>query len=676
MKLFRKDKWLRIIFELELLLITSIIISFLITILLTPGKNSPDKLKPDRSGLFEKYRLFASINDIQPPDPEATHTQDEIKSAFVRDFLTMRSVRDELKDKSYGIIDDFIRNFTSEDPFLNSEKNKLHLKNLYVKKLYTQFIKEYDQAKYGFEYDMMLLLSYISIKDKKNSLRVFEDLYLNNPIRSIREHLPKGELAVLLNSAEPGFWNRKLEIMIEKGNFSEFSQINRYIKNRQLFNYISAEINYSGKRYKRARTFLAGVKSARFISGKEKLLLKMRIREDDYSDIDNTLEKLMSDKNVYKRLLLDISSIFLIKGELKLSSKYFMRYIKYLRGNEKGDEYNYWNALWVTAWIKVKSGDEEGAAELFREGSKSTITPYKIANSFWNSIYNGKEQENIKEFPFTYYFARHSEMKQTGNNPALSYFIKMFNTKGSPLFFDLISNVKQLLKEGLLDESIEYLSWILENTELPAEDMNSLKMVETLIYLKKGDHYHTFVSFRNNFRDYEKIVLPHFLKDIYTPVKFSRLVNKYSTESGVSRELVFALIKRESMFRQNIISPAKAKGLMQLIDRTASQTARNIGMKFRRNDIYKPEINIRLGVSHLKELLEKYDGKVYLALAAYNAGSHRVAQWLEEFGKFEEEKFIEMIPFSETRNYVKNVLRNYFYYQYYYKSRDLGNIRL
>ncbi len=676
MKLFSKDKWLKSIFELELLLIFSIFISFFITILLMPAASTVEETKSDMSGLFEKYRIFSSINDIRIISPEGQAPRNKTESPFVRDFLTMRSARDELKDKSYGIIDDYIRNFKSEDPFLNSEKEKLNLKNLYIKKLYSQFINEYEQGKYGFDYDMKLLMSYIAAKDEKNSLRVFEDLYLKNPIRSIQEVLPRRELNGLLNRTEPVFWNKKLEVMIEKGDFSEFSQISRYIKDKQLFNYISAEINYSGKRYDRAKTYLRGVRSARFISGKEKLLLKMRIREDDYSDIDHTLEKLMSDKNIYKRLLLDISSILLIKGELELSSKYFMRYIKYLRGNDKVKEFNYWNALWVTAWLKVKSGDEKGAGELFREGSNSAITPYKIANSFWKSIYDGEKPEDIEKFPFTYYFARYSEMHSSVSNPDISYFIKMFNTKGSDLLFKLISNVKDLLEEGLIDEALEYINWIKENTELPLEDLNSLKMVETIIYLKKGDHYHTFISFRNNFRDYEKIVLPSFLKDIYTPLKYSSLVDKYSSESGVSRELVFALIKRESMFREDIISPAKAKGLMQLIDPTAAQTARNIGLKLRRNDIYKPEINIRLGVAHLKELLDKYDGKIYLALAAYNAGSHRVTQWLEEFGRFDENKFIEMIPFSETRNYVKKVLRNYYYYKYYYKPSERGNIRI
>ena len=97
--------------------------------------------------------------------------------------------------------------------------------------------------------------------------------------------------------------------------------------------------------------------------------------------------------------------------------------------------------------------------------------------------------------------------------------------------------------------------------------------------------------------------------------------------------------------------------------------ARGEGIKVRsRWDLYKPEINIRLGSKYFRYLLDKYDGRVYLALAAYNAGDHRVDRWLKEFGAVEEEEFIEMIPFSETRSYVKNIFRNYYYYRYYYKD--------
>ena len=676
MKLFKKSKWLKHIFELELILIVSILSSFLITYFMIGGNTAVEAGKKNRSGLFEKYRVFSSILSIKP-EPDTAAGQD-IRSGdpFVQDFLSLKTIGEDLKEKSYGIIDDFIEKFKSDDPYLNREKDKLHLKNQFIKKNYSQFVGQYKQGTYGFDYDMMLLKSHLFLKDETNSLRIFQDLYMAGSLREINPHLTQGQLAGFLNRIEPAFWNKKFESMTKDGNFSEFGQISRYIKDKQLVNYISAEINYSRKNYARTKTLLAGIRSARYTAGKEKLLLKMRIREDDFSDIDQTLEKLMSDREIYKRLLLDISTIFLIKGESALSSKYYMTYISTIRGNGEDYDFNYWRALWTAAWLKVKEGDKKGAALLFSEGAASTNHAYKIANSFWSSVYNGENMSVIRKFPFTYYYARYSIQNNLGKNPDLSYFVSLFNNESSARFYHIISRVEQLLRHGLTGEAIEYLQWTRDNTGIPPEDVNALKMVETLIYLKKGDHYHTFISFRNNFSDYERIILPYFLKEIYLPLRYNEEIEKYCSESGVEKELVLALMNRESMFRENIISPARAKGLMQIIDSTAAMTAGQVGMTLRKNDIYKPEINIRLGVAHLKFLLEKYSGKVYLALAAYNAGSHRVKEWLEEFGEFEEAEFIEMIPFSETRNYVKNVIRNYYYYKYYYSPGEWDNIKI
>jgi soluble lytic murein transglycosylase len=131
---------------------------------------------------------------------------------------------------------------------------------------------------------------------------------------------------------------------------------------------------------------------------------------------------------------------------------------------------------------------------------------------------------------------------------------------------------------------------------------------------------------------------------------------------------VQALIREESFFRTDSLSSAKAYGLMQLLHDTAREIARGSNLKVKAKDLYDPEINIRLGLNHLKMLLDKYDGRLYLALAAYNAGVGAVDQWLADFPNADEEEFIEMIPFSETRNYVKNILRNYFFYRYYYDT--------
>jgi soluble lytic murein transglycosylase len=97
---------------------------------------------------------------------------------------------------------------------------------------------------------------------------------------------------------------------------------------------------------------------------------------------------------------------------------------------------------------------------------------------------------------------------------------------------------------------------------------------------------------------------------------------------------------------------------MQLLPSTAAPLARKAGIRrYSTRKLYEPETNIALGTSHLGSLLRRY-GKVELALAAYNAGGTRVDRWLKEFGQDDMAAFVERIPFSETRGYIKQVMSN------------------
>jgi soluble lytic murein transglycosylase len=96
---------------------------------------------------------------------------------------------------------------------------------------------------------------------------------------------------------------------------------------------------------------------------------------------------------------------------------------------------------------------------------------------------------------------------------------------------------------------------------------------------------------------------------------------------------------------------------MQLMPQTAERTARGARLPFEGPDaLERPEVNIRIGTLHLAELLRELEGRPSLALAAYNAGKPPLSRWLQRYGFRDEEEFIEDIPYSETRNYVKRVL--------------------
>lgn len=117
------------------------------------------------------------------------------------------------------------------------------------------------------------------------------------------------------------------------------------------------------------------------------------------------------------------------------------------------------------------------------------------------------------------------------------------------------------------------------------------------------------------------------------------MISKISEKHGVDEKLVKAVIKQESGFNPAATSKAGAMGLMQLMP----ATAKHLGVK----DAYNPVQNVEGGVKYLKSMLNKYNGNIILALAAYNAGPGAV------------DKYSGVPPYQETQNYVKNILANY-----------------
>ena len=138
----------------------------------------------------------------------------------------------------------------------------------------------------------------------------------------------------------------------------------------------------------------------------------------------------------------------------------------------------------------------------------------------------------------------------------------------------------------------------------------------------------------------------------------------------VERALILGLSRQESEFNPRAYSSAGARGPMQLLPSTASLTARKEGFPYRRSWLLdRPEYNFVIGAAHLSHLLDRFDGSYVMVLAAYNAGPHRVYRWIEEYGDprakdVDPVDWVELIPFSETRNYVMRVMENMHVYRH------------
>lgn len=151
--------------------------------------------------------------------------------------------------------------------------------------------------------------------------------------------------------------------------------------------------------------------------------------------------------------------------------------------------------------------------------------------------------------------------------------------------------------------------------------------------------------------------------NVFYRVAYQSTIFHYAKENRLDPHLVAAVIYTESRFQSNAKSDRGAIGLMQLMPETAQWIAAQHGSSVIK--LETPEENIRIGTWYLRYLLDEYDSTV-LALAAYNAGRGHVDEWIEKYRWKENGFTIDDIPFGETREFVRNVLR----YQSAYQSTD------
>jgi soluble lytic murein transglycosylase len=154
---------------------------------------------------------------------------------------------------------------------------------------------------------------------------------------------------------------------------------------------------------------------------------------------------------------------------------------------------------------------------------------------------------------------------------------------------------------------------------------------------------------------------------ILYPFPYRTLITEEARGRDFDPFIAAALIRQESMFNPRARSPVGALGLMQVMPNTGTAVARGLGIGgFRTDRLTEPELNLRIGTKYLADQIRSHNGRLVDAIAAYNAGPHRVTRW-KQFPEYRDpEIFIERIPFEETRNYVKIVQANAHIYRELY----------
>ena len=149
------------------------------------------------------------------------------------------------------------------------------------------------------------------------------------------------------------------------------------------------------------------------------------------------------------------------------------------------------------------------------------------------------------------------------------------------------------------------------------------------------------------------------------PLAYQNLVKTYANYYSVAPEFVYAIIRQESAFREDVVSVAGARGLMQVMPQTAKAVSKASKIAYTHQDqLFLSQKNINIGVAYLQQLAKRFHNHPIFIAAAYNAGPRQVVHWMQNHPPTEIDLWIETIPWQETRNYLKNVMAFTVVYQY------------
>jgi soluble lytic murein transglycosylase len=149
------------------------------------------------------------------------------------------------------------------------------------------------------------------------------------------------------------------------------------------------------------------------------------------------------------------------------------------------------------------------------------------------------------------------------------------------------------------------------------------------------------------------------------PLAHKKSVLAYAKSYQIPKELIYAIIRQESAFRDDVVSSAGAHGLMQLMPATAKSVSQQEKINYSdKSQLFSTQKNINIGAAYLKQLTKRFHNHPILIVAAYNAGPRQVVYWLKNHPPVEMDIWIETLPWQETRNYLKNVIAFYAVYQF------------
>jgi len=344
---------------------------------------------------------------------------------------------------------------------------------------------------------------------------------------------------------------------------------------------------------------------------------------------------------------------------------------------------------WRAAWLTLRQGRNADAEKLFEEqitlypaGGETSAALYwrarlaeedqqvglaraiyqKLSQRYLNYYYADLGRQRLKAFPASAEVTQHYTLLD--HVPALDGKEKV--EESEPPTDDLHWQKAELLGNGgLVDFAVRELQ------AAPGAAGSSWAPAESAkLYADNGQFDRAIELMKHTAPSYFAVDLPALPRAYWEalfPKPYWADLKRYAESNGLDPYLVASLIRQESEFNPNALSRANAVGLMQLLPKTGKQVAKQEKLKrYNPSQLYTPAVNLELGTRYFRGMVDRYAGALEYALAAYNAGTERVTDWVGQGTYRDPQEFVESIPFTETREYVQAILRNASLYKQLY----------
>jgi soluble lytic murein transglycosylase len=340
--------------------------------------------------------------------------------------------------------------------------------------------------------------------------------------------------------------------------------------------------------------------------------------------------------------------------------------------DQKADRDSAEEARWQLAWDALSRRANALALRWLEPLARGAPDNPEVSRArYWRAVATldlkpaeGKRQlrEIATEAPLSYYGFLASE--RLGEKPLIER--GLIGTRSAAPESEGMRTAGWLIAAGLLESARDELASWLADASLGREE----RVQVALLLHELGDHFRGVGLVINEFGPtLERGIDPEW-RDVWQaawPRPFEQTVRTAVDEFGFDAALVYAIMREESTYRPEVESPAGARGLMQIIPPTAERIASALGVEsFGPDRLYDPAVNVRFGTFYLRQLGQQFQDSRPHMIAAYNAGPEIVERWLARGGSMPTDRFVDSVPYTETRRYLRRVLRSYRMYQLVY----------